>query len=120
MKWQSAWLPNGSLVGYPNSHEYIGYDATTGKLVGWHHDELTWRDADYTWWEALRIDTFERGRSAAHLIWQGVDRNMLSVRRYPMFLVDTLDLLQHENIAAGYVRAEWRVVKRGKLRDCEG
>lgn len=92
--WQSPWRSNGSLLSYPAGVQL-------------------WRPADYTWWEALKLDYVLRGRSSTQFIWRGVDKNMMSDRYYPMFPVDMKDLLMTSYVVNGYVRYQWKVVKRG-------
>jgi hypothetical protein len=111
--WQSAWLPSGSLVGFPYQSSYRDWNNQAHRFTMVGNDDLTWRNADYTWWEALKFDHVVRGRSSTQFIWRGVDRNMLSERYYPMFPVDLSDLIDRSNIINGYVRHEWKVVKRG-------
>ena len=94
-EWRSPWLSNGSLISFPI----------------W--DPFEWRDKDYEWWEALRLDAFERGRSAAHLIFTSAEKPA-NDRTYPMFLVDFVELVKTENLVHGFVRCKWRVVKRGQ------
>jgi hypothetical protein len=58
----------------------------------------------------LRVVDFERGRSAARLIWANE-----ADATFPMFMVDIVDTLRRVELQDGWTEAEvtWEVVKRG-------
>lgn len=58
----------------------------------------------------LELGGIERGRSAAHFLWNDAD----SGANYQMFMTDVADLMQSaQGVQGGKVRGWWIVVKRG-------
>ncbi|WP_238009469.1 hypothetical protein KZZ52_26640 [Dactylosporangium sp. AC04546] len=58
---------------------------------------------------ALQVEMMESGRSAKYLIWRDGDG-----RRFPMFIIDLVDMLQRAEVLQGAVEATWIVRKRGQ------
>lgn len=57
----------------------------------------------------LRLTDMERGRSAAHFIWEDEQGHA-----FIMFMTDLLDLIQNFTIENGVVSGMWGFVKRGQ------
>lgn len=67
-----------------------------------------WRD-NYTFVATLKLDTYERGRSAAYFVWRDVETGL----RYPMFLTFTEEVLKRARVTMGIISGEFTFAKRG-------
>jgi hypothetical protein len=100
---------NGSLLHY--ARNYGSRDGAARYLTEYGATTIDWRENE-VFSATLRIDNVESGRSAKFVWWKsagGVD-----TRRYPMFVVDLVHLVDHSEIWHGIVSARWRVQKRGE------
>lgn len=70
----------------------------------------TWHD-NHPFKAEMEISTMASGRSSKYLIWQDVRTK----RQYPMFVVDTVDLLKGGSVTLGRTpELTWTVRKRGQ------
>lgn len=67
-----------------------------------------WKD-NYTFHATLEFVEFERGRSAAHAIWQDVETK----RKYPMFLTSLGKVMRHMIVEGGRITGDFTFNKRG-------
>lgn len=114
---------DGSLADYADGHDHeegrswrawfpvIPGDSTDTIQEGWaekHYRTVTMREA-LPFTGELRVIGFERGRSAARLIWGSRTGAVL-----PMFMVDIVDTLQRVELMDGWTEErDWEIVKRG-------
>lgn len=103
--------------------EHAPYDRTTGELLHYVRDPnaIDWRANDP--FEAeLRLEDIHRGRSSVFTMWLDVQAARASdasdqpgiVPRYPMFMIDLMELLRARGVRkGGRVAGRWQVVKRG-------
>lgn len=82
-------------------HEMLSYPEEQAKGFEWR--ELGEFDAQ------LAITTIERGRSAARFVLVDV----VTLVKYPMFMVSMLDLLHKNVITCGRVYTTWEPCKKG-------
>lgn len=83
------------------------YKGLVSYPYGWETvDE--WRD-NYAFVATLKLDTFERGRSAAYFVWRDVETGL----RYPMFLTFTEEVLKRARVTMGIISGEFTFAKRG-------
>jgi len=75
----------------------------------WDVDRIVWRD-NVPFYATLELGGIERGRSAAHFLWNDTDTGA----NYQMFMADAVDLMRSPaGVQAGKVTGWWIVVKRG-------
>jgi hypothetical protein len=86
---------NGNLLSYPRA---------------WFGKEVVWNPIE-PFVESLKLVGTERGRSAAHFMWEDTRG-----RQYPMFLTDLVNLLIRRPITPpGVTHYEtWTIKKRGQ------
>lgn len=76
---------------------------------GWYgQDEVTNWKPNEPFSKMLHLIEMCRGRSAAYFVWCDEDGN-----KFPMFMSDMYDVVQHADINSGRVFARWIVKKRG-------
>lgn len=85
----------------------VPYCTRTGKLLSYPGYEPEWRDAT-PFRATLVFVEFERGRSAAHAIFE----DNLTKQRYPMFLADLAAAVKH--LYLGQLVGEFGYAKRGQ------
>lgn len=69
---------------------------------------LEWREIE-KWHDTMLLVGQQRGRSAAFFLLVGRDH-----QTYPMFMSDSLEMMQTATIARGTVTGHWTVVKKGR------
>jgi hypothetical protein len=80
-----------------------------GSLHNYRSYDSVWRE-NYEWSTTLKLQSIERGRSAAHFIWTDADN-----RRYPMFMKDLTEMIFNYGVAVGgVIRGKFTFVKRGQ------
>lgn len=84
---------DGNLLTYPRA---------------WFGEAVVWKPIE-PFDASLKLIGAERGRSAAHFIWEDNEG-----REYPMFLTDMIALLQQNVVEYGWCcNATWTIKKRG-------
>lgn len=71
--------------------------------------QVDWRANEPFHADLQLLDEMGTGRSAKYLWWRDVATGL----RYPMFVVDLVDLVRHGAIEYGQVLDDWAVRKRG-------
>lgn len=120
---------NGSILAYPESTFSHFAHRETGEVLDTEVVRaLDWRERDHVrtvyaqpemrpndiWSGTLRLDDFQRGRSAARFIWYADGDPVYDRRTYPMFMVDMLELVKTQGVQpGGLVHGRWNVAKRG-------
>lgn len=92
MTYKVPFAPDGSLL-----HD-----------VDWWQEVYEWREPE-PFYAMLKIKDMYRSGHSVYYVWEGAGN-----RVYPMLVNDMLALLKSANISAGYVTANWEIVKRGR------
>lgn len=92
------WVPNGENFQGRALLEYVG---------GWEKDVEWLPNTPFT--ATLKIDSLERGRSAARFWFEDVETKT----QYPFFGQGLTDMLRNVNMVKGMVTGTWIAVKRG-------
>lgn len=95
---EGNYLPTGSLLDYAHPYQ---------EGTGWE-----WRDVS-PWASPMHLHSWSRGRSSVQFILRDPDG-----RQFPMFVIDTVDLLTRRGIVNAEVQMRdgdlWIVRKRGQ------
>jgi hypothetical protein len=71
--------------------------------------EGAWRE-NYVWEDELQLIKMEKGRSAAHFIFQ----SRLTGKTYVMFMTDLTKFLLKGTMTAGIIKGKWAFTKKGQ------